>query len=129
FGFPYKQRVSELLPYGVYTIPGVSSVGLTEADARTKGHDVVVGSAYYRDNARGGIIGDREGLLKLVCDRSTRAVLGCHCVGEWAAELVHVGQAFMLLDGTVDTFIDMVFNFPTLGELYKYAAYDALGRW
>jgi NAD(P) transhydrogenase len=129
FGFPYKQRVSELLPYGVYTIPEVSSVGLAETEARAKGHDVVVGRASFRDNARGAIVGDREGLLKLVFDRRTRRVLGCHCVGERAAELVHVGQAVMLLDGTVETFIEMVFNFPTLTELYKYAAYDALGRW
>jgi NAD(P) transhydrogenase len=129
FGFPYKQRVSELLPYGVYTIPEVSSVGLSETAGATKGHDVVVGRARFADNARGSIIGDRDGLLKLVFDRKTRALLGCHCIGERAAELVHVGQAVMLLDGTVETFIEMVFNFPTLAELYKYAAYDALGRW
>jgi NAD(P) transhydrogenase len=128
FGFPYKARVSELLPYGVYTIPEVSCVGLAEAAARTKGYDVAAGRARFRDNARGAIIGDRDGLLKLVFDRASRRLLGCHCIGDRAAELVHVGQAVMLLDGTVETFIEMVFNFPTLSELYKYAAYDALGH-
>jgi NAD(P) transhydrogenase len=128
FGFPYKQHVSELLPYGVYTIPEVSSVGLGETEAKKRGHDVVVGRARFCDNARGAIIGDCDGVLKLVFDRKTRRLLGCHCVGERAAELVHVGQAIMLLDGTIETFIEMVFNFPTLSELYKYAAYDALGR-
>ena len=128
FGFPYKQNMSDLLPYGVYTIPEVSSVGLGETAARTRGHDVVVGRARFCDNARGAIIGDCDGVLKLVFDRGTRRLLGCHCVGERAAELVHVGQAVMLLDGTIETFIEMVFNFPTLSELYKYAAYDALGR-
>ena len=121
--------MSELLPYGVYTIPEVSSVGLTERAASEQKRPVVVGRARFRDNARGAIIGDRHGLLKLVFDRDSRALLGCHCIGERAADLVHVGQAVMLLDGRVDTFVEMVFNFPTLSELYKYAAYDALGRW
>ncbi len=128
FGFPYKQHVSTLLPYGVYTIPEVSSVGLGEGAARRAGHDIVVGRARFADNARGAIIGDRHGLLKLVFDRASRRLLGCHCIGERASELVHVGQAVMLLEGTIETFIEMVFNFPTLSELYKYAAYDALTR-
>jgi NAD(P) transhydrogenase len=128
FGFPYKQHVSAVLPYGVYTIPEVSTVGMTEAQARERGHEIVVGRARFCDNARGAIIGDCDGVLKLVFDRTTRRLLGCHCVGDRAAELVHLGQAIMLLDGTIDTFIEMVFNFPTLSELYKYAAYDALGR-
>jgi NAD(P) transhydrogenase len=128
FGFTYKQEVSSLLPFGVYTIPEVSSVGLSEADAAAKGFDAVVGRARFADNARGAIIGDRDGFLKLVFDRKSRRLLGCHCIGDRAAELVHTGQAVILLDGTIDTFIEMVFNFPTLSELYKYAAYDALGR-
>jgi NAD(P) transhydrogenase len=128
FGVPYKQHVSALLPFGVYTIPEVSCVGLAELEARRRGHEVVVGRARFCDNARGAIIGDSEGVLKLVFDRATRRLLGCHCVGERATELVHVGQAIMLLGGTIETFIEMVFNFPTLSELYKDAAYDALGR-
>ncbi len=114
------------LPYGVYTIPEVSSVGVSEEEARARGIDVVVGRALFRDNARGAIIGDRDGMTKLVFDRATRRLIGCHCVGERACELVHVGQAVMKLEGTVDTFIDMVFNYPSLSETYKYAAYDAL---
>ncbi|TMK87980.1 MAG: FAD-binding protein [Actinobacteria bacterium] len=116
------------LPYGVYTIPEVSSVGLSEQDARARGIDAVVGRASFRDNARGAIIGDRDGMTKLVFDRATRRLIGCHCVGERACELVHVGHAVMKLEGTVDTFIDMVFNYPSLSETYKYAAYDALDR-
>ena len=126
FGFDYKQELSDLLPYGVYTIPEVSSVGLGEAAALERGIDAVVGRASFADNARGEIIGDRDGMTKLVFDRSTRRLIGCHCVGERATELVHVGQAVMTLGGTVETFIEMVFNYPTLAETYKYAAYDAL---
>jgi NAD(P) transhydrogenase len=128
FDFDYKQELSDLLPYGVYTIPEVSSVGLSEADAAADGVDVVIGRAFFRDNARGEIIGDREGMTKLVFDRATRRLIGCHCVGERATELVHVGQAVMTLRGTVETFIEMVFNYPTLAETYKYAAYDALAE-
>jgi NAD(P) transhydrogenase len=127
FGFEYKRQVSELLPFGIYTIPEVSCVGFSEEGAREKGLDFVVGRAFYRDNARGKIVGDKDGVIKLVVERGTKKVLGCHCIGERASELVHVGQAVMLLGGTVDAFIDMVFNYPTLGEMFKYAAYDALG--
>jgi NAD(P) transhydrogenase len=128
FGFTYKKEVSSLTPYGVYTIPEVSSVGLSEEEATSRGIDFVVGRAQFRENARGAIIGDREGMTKLVFDRSTRRLVGCHCVGERASELVHVGHAAMTLGGTVDTLIEMVFNYPTLTETYKYAAYDALGQ-
>ncbi len=128
FGFAYKQEVSSLLPFGVYTIPEVSSVGMSEDEAAARGVDVVVGRASFRDNARGAIIGDRDGMTKLVFERATRQLIGVHCVGERASELVHVGHAVMTLHGTVETFIDMVFNYPTLSETYKYAAYDALAE-
>jgi NAD(P) transhydrogenase len=128
FGFAYKQEVSSLLPFAVYTIPEVSSVGISEEEAAAQGIDAVVGRAAFRDNARGAIIGDREGMTKLVFDRATRRLVGCHIVGERASELVHVGHAVMTLGGTVETFIEMVFNYPTLTETYKYAAYDALAR-
>jgi NAD(P) transhydrogenase len=127
FGFTYKRQVSHLLPFGIYTIPEVSCIGFSEETAKEKGMDFVVGRAFYRDNARGKIIGDKDGVIKLVVDRKTKKILGCHCIGERASELVHVGQSVMLLDGTTDTFIEMVFNYPTLGEMFKYAAYDALG--
>ena len=128
FGFTYKRQVSDLLPYGVYTIPEVSCVGLGEEEAARRGLDVVAGRAFYRDNVRGQIMNDRDGMVKLVFDRSTRRLIGCHCIGERASELVHVGQAIIVLHGTVETFIEMVFNHPTLGETFKYAAYDALAQ-
>jgi NAD(P) transhydrogenase len=128
FGFTYKRQVSHLLPFGIYTIPEVSCVGLSEEDAKAKGIDYVVGRALYRDNARGKIIGDKDGVIKLVFERETRKLIGCHCIGDRASELVHVGQALITLDGTVETFIEMVFNYPTLAEMFKYAAYDALGH-
>ena len=128
FGFAYKQAVSSLLPFAVYTIPEVSSVGLSAQEAADRGIDVVVGRAAFEDNARGAIIGDREGMTKLVFDRATRRLIGVQCVGERASELVHVGHAVLTLGGTVETFIEMVFNYPTLSETYKYAAYDALAE-
>ncbi len=128
FGFAYKKAVAPLFPYGLYTIPEVSMVGDTEDDARKKGLDVEVGKAWYRDNARGQIVNDQEGLLKLVFDAETRKLVGVHILGERATELVHVGQAVMAFGGTIDYFIDAVFNYPTLSEVYKYAAYDGLGR-
>ncbi len=87
-----------------------------------------MGRALYCDNARGAITGDREGITKLVVERETRRVVGVHVIGERASELVHIGQAVMQLGGGVDVFIDMVFNFPTLAESYKYAAYECLGQ-
>ena len=128
FGFEYKQAVGELLPYGIYTIPEVSSIGETEESCQHIGTAYVIGRAQYAHNARGKIAGDTEGLLKLVVARDSRKLIGVHVIGERATELVHVGQAIMHLGGKVDTLIDMVFNFPSLAEAYKYAAYDCLGK-
>ncbi|HEY8089226.1 MAG TPA: Si-specific NAD(P)(+) transhydrogenase [Polyangiaceae bacterium] len=128
FGFTYKRQVSHLLPFGIYTIPEVSCVGHSEEEAKSKGIDYVVGRALYRDNARGKIIGDKEGVIKLVFEKPTRKLIGCHCIGDRASELVHIGQAVITLGGTVETFIEMVFNYPTLAEMFKYAAYDALAH-
>lgn len=128
FGFAYKERVAPVFPYGIYTIPEVSAVGETEATCKEKGIDCVVGRAQYRDNARGQITGDVDGMTKLVVERATRKVLGVHVIGERASELVHIGLAVMTCGGTVDAFIEMVFNYPTLSESFKYAAYDVLGR-
>jgi NAD(P) transhydrogenase len=127
FGFTYKRQVSHLQPFGIFTIPELSCIGFSEEDATQKGLDFVVGRAFYRDNARGKIVGDKDGVIKIVVDRRTRKLLGCHCIGERSSELVHIGQAVMLLGGTIDAFIEMVFNYPTLSEMFKYAAYDALG--
>ncbi len=127
FQIDYKKAVGPMLPYGIYTIPEVSCVGETEETAREKNLDYVVGRAFNKDNARGQIQGDVEGMTKLIVHRATRRVIGVHLVGERATELVHVGQAIMHLGGTVDALIEMVFNYPTLAEAYKYAAYSALG--
>ncbi len=129
FGFTYKRQVSDVLPYGIYTIPEVSCVGVSEEDAGARRLDAVVGRAFYKHNARGRIIGDADGMVKLVFERGTRQLVGTHCIGDRATELVHIGQALLLTKGSVDTLIEMVFNYPTLAECYKYAAYDALGRW
>ncbi len=128
FEFTYKKQVSHLLPYGVYTIPEVSCVGFSEEQAREKSLDYVVGRALYVENARGKIGGDTEGVVKLLFDKQSRKLLGCHCIGDRASELVHIGQVVIALEGTIDTLIDMVFNYPTLAEMFKYAAYDALGQ-
>jgi NAD(P) transhydrogenase len=126
FEITYKQALSTLLPFGIYTIPEVSCVGETEQGARQKGLPFVVGRASFRDLARGQITGDLEGKTKLVVNALDRRILGVHVIGERASELVHIGQAVMACKGTVDTFIDLVLNVPTLAESYKYAAYSAL---
>jgi len=128
FGFEYKTSVGELLPYGIYTIPEVSALGETEESCQHLGTDYVAGRAYYAKNARGKIAGDTEGMLKLIVARDSRKLIGVHVIGERATELVHIGQAIMHLGGTVDTLIEMVFNYPSLAESYKYAAYDCLGK-
>ena len=128
FGFEYKKAVGELLPYGIYTIPEISSLGETEESCQHLGTAYVVGRAQYAQNARGKIAGDTEGLLKLIVARDSRKLIGVHVIGERATELVHVAQAIMHLGGKVDILIDMVFNYPSLAEAYKYAAYDCLGR-
>lgn len=127
FGIDYKQSVGDMLPYGIYTIPEVSCVGETEETCKARGIDYVVGRAFYKDNARGLIQGDLEGMTKLIVHRGTRRLIGVHLIGERASELVHIGQTVMHLGGRVDAFIEMVFNYPTLAESYKYAAYAALG--
>jgi NAD(P) transhydrogenase len=126
FGFTYKQSVASAMPYGIYTIPEVSSFGETEESCKEKGIDYVAGRALYADNPRGKITGDLDGITKLVVEKKTRKVLGVHVIGERASELVHIGQAVITLGGTVDVFIDMVFNYPTLADSYKYAAYQCL---
>jgi NAD(P) transhydrogenase len=115
-------------PYGIYTIPEISFIGKTEEQLTDEDAPYEVGMAYYREVARGQIRGDTTGRLKLIFNRETRKVLGVHIIGEDATELVHIGQAVMTLGGTVDYFIDTVFNYPTLAECYKVAAFNGLGR-
>ncbi len=128
FDLGYKQRVAGLLPYGIYTIPEVSSIGETEESAREKGLDAETGRASFAQNPRGQIIGETAGMVKLVFARADRTLLGAHVLGENAAELIHIASAVLHARGTIDVFLDMVFNYPTLSDTYKYAAYDGLGR-
>lgn len=114
----------ELIPAGVYTIPELSSVGLTEAAARARHGEVHVGRAPFHRIARGQISATPEGLLKLVCDPEGRRLLGVHVIGEGASELVHLGQLAMLSALPVDVFVDGLFNFPTLAEAYRVAALE-----
>jgi NAD(P) transhydrogenase len=115
-------------PYGIYTIPEISFIGKTEEQLTAEDVPYEVGMAYYRETARGQILGDTTGRLKLIFHRDTHDVLGVHIIGENASELVHIGQAVMVLGGKMDYFIDNVFNYPTLAECYKVAAFNGLGR-
>ncbi len=126
FDLGYKQSVGALLPYGIYTIPECSFVGATEEELAGRGAAYAVGRAELSENARGKIMGE-TGFVKLLVDRADRRLLGVHVVGERSSELVHVAQAHMSYGAPVDAFIEQVFNYPTLGEAFKYAAYDALG--
>lgn len=129
FNIGYKTKVSEVLPFGLYTVPEASFVGETEEAARARAPvTTLTGRAKFRDNARGQIIGDADGMLKLVFEAPTGRLLGVHIIGERATELIHVGSLALQKNCTIHEFIDMVFNFPTLSETYKYAAYDGLGQ-
>jgi NAD(P) transhydrogenase len=126
FDLTYKNEMAAILPYGIYTIPETSMAGETEESLKAKKVDYVVGYASFKDNARGKIIGEDFGRLKLIYGKDMK-LLGVHVIGEGATELVHVGLAAMLQGATSDLFVRMCFNYPTLSETYKYATYDALG--
>jgi NAD(P) transhydrogenase len=117
-----------LLPIGIWTIPEISIVGETEQGLRAKGVAHVVGRCRYDANPRGMLIGEGRGLLKLLFSLPDEKLRGVHVIGENACELIGIGLVAMTLDGTASTFIDTCFNYPTLTDLYKYAAYDATGR-
>ena len=127
FGIP-TVTMPALFPYGLYTIPEVSFVGQTEEQLTGGQVPYEVGIANYREIARGGIIGDTIGRLKLIFHRETGAVLGVHIIGDGATELVHIGQAVIALGGTIRYFIDHVFNYPTLAECYKVAALAGINK-
>jgi NAD(P) transhydrogenase len=118
----------DLFPYGLYTVPEISFVGRTEEELTAAGVPYESGLAHYREIARGQIIGDTTGRLKLLFHRESGLVLGVHIIGEGAAELIHIGQAVMALGGTIRYFVDHVFNYPTLAECYKVAALAGLNR-
>ena len=115
-------------PYGIYTIPEISFVGKTEEQLTEEDVPYEVGVAYYREIARGQIRGDTTGRLKLIFHRETKELLGVHIIGEGASEILHIGQAVLILKGTIDYFVNTVFNYPTLAECYKAAAFNGLNK-
>lgn len=126
FSFDYKKAVSPLIPYGLYTVPEVSMIGESEDSLAEQGRPYLVGRASYDRNPRAQIIGATGGLVKLLFDPKSQRLLGAHIIGDHASELIHIAQACLHFGGSIDFFIQNVFNFPTLADLYKYAAYDGL---
>jgi NAD(P) transhydrogenase len=127
FDLRYKERVSPVLPLAVYTVPEIAMAGLTSGQCDERGLVHLAGRAGYDKSARGQIIGDADGMLKLVFATTDKRLLGVHILGELASELVHIGASVLAREGTIDEFIDAVYNYPSLSESYKYAAYDGLG--
>ena len=127
FGAPMP-AAPEHFPYGIYAVPEISTVGLTELQARESGFGYEVGIARFREISRGHIMGLESGMMKLLFALSDRKLLGAHIVGEGATELIHIGQAVLNLGGTIDYFVENAFNYPTLAEGYKIAALDAYNR-
>ncbi len=127
FGIEHRS-FPELFPYGIYAIPEISTVGANEEDLTRAGVPYEVGKAYYKEIARGQILGDTIGMLKLIFHRENHKLLGVHIIGEGASELIHIGQTVMAFGSTVDYFINTVFNYPTLAECYKTAAFDGVNR-
>jgi len=121
-------RMEVALPFGIYSIPEISYIGATEQELTEKGVPYETGLARYRENARGHILGDENGMLKILFHRDSLEVLGVHIIGEYSTELIHIGQAVMALNGTLNYFRDAVFNYPTLSECYKVAALDGFNK-
>ncbi len=127
FGMPvHSDRAA--YPYGIYSIPEISFIGKTEEQLTEEGVPYEVGMAYFREIARGQIRGDTTGRLKILFDPTSKLLLGVHIIGEGASELLHIGQAVFALKGTVEYFVDTVFNYPTLAECYKAAAFNGLNK-
>jgi NAD(P) transhydrogenase len=118
----------DVLPYGIYSIPEIATVGRSEEDLTKAGIAYETGVAQYREIARGQLIGDEIGMLKLLTEQDTHAVLGAHAIGTGATEMIHIAQAVMALKGTADYFVDAVFNYPTLAECYRVAALNGLNK-
>ncbi|MBC8130395.1 MAG: Si-specific NAD(P)(+) transhydrogenase [Rhizobiaceae bacterium] len=118
----------EFFPYGIYSVPEISTVGMTEEEVRKRGIPYECGIARFRETSRGHIMGLQNGMMKMIFSKKTRRLLGVHIVGEGATELVHIGQAVLNLKGTIDYFMENTFNYPTLAEAYKIASLDAWNR-
>jgi NAD(P) transhydrogenase len=122
------QAPPEFFPYGIYSVPEMSTIGMTEEQVRQKRIPYECGVARFRETARGQIMGLNAGFMKMIFALETRRLLGVHIVGEGATELIHIGQAVLNLGGTLDYFVENTFNYPTLAEAYKIAALDAWNR-
>lgn len=118
----------EYFPYGIYSVPEISTVGMTEEEVIERGIAYECGLGRFRETSRGHIMGLDKGILKMIFSLKTRRLLGCHIVGEGATELIHIGQAVLNLQGTLEYFVENTFNYPTLAEAYKIAALDAWNR-
>jgi len=129
FQLQYKQKIASVLPLAVYTIPEIAMAGLSEDECQAKNIPYLVGRSFYDKSPRGQIIGDTQGMLKLIFSPPDKKLLGVHLIGEMASELVHIGMHAMAHDQTIDEFIAAVYNYPTLADSYKYAAYDGLDAW
>ena len=129
FNLTSKEEMSAVVPLAVYAIPEISMVGMTEEECITRKIPYLLGRGFYARNPRGQIIGDMSGMIKLIFSPQDKKLLGAHIIGEQASELIHLAAHVMEIDGTIDTFIRSVYNYPTLSDLYKYAAYDGLGNW
>jgi len=128
FGDDHIVSNPSFYPYGIYTIPEISFIGKTEEQLTEEDVPYEVGVAYYREIARGQIRGDTTGRLKIIFHRETHSILGVHIIGEGASELLHIGQAVMALGGKLEYFVETVFNYPTLAECYKVAAFNGMNR-
>jgi NAD(P) transhydrogenase len=127
FGLPMPPA-PQYFPYGIYAVPEISTVGMSEQEVRDKKINYECGIARLRETSRGHIMGLEQGMMKMIFSIKTRRLLGVHIIGEGATELIHIGQAVLNLKGTVDYFIENTFNYPTLAEAYKIAALDAWNR-
>jgi NAD(P) transhydrogenase len=127
FGLPMPPAPA-FFPYGIYAVPEISTVGMSEQEVRDRGIVYETGIARFRETSRGHIMGLEQGLMKMIFSNKTRRLLGVHIIGEGATELIHIGQAVLNLKGTIDYFIENTFNYPTLAEAYKIAALDAWNR-
>jgi NAD(P) transhydrogenase len=127
YGVP-TQSLPELFPYGIYSIPEISMVGKTEKQLTDAGIPYEAGIAHYKEVARGQLVGDTSGMLKILIHQETHQLLGVHVIGTGATELIHIGQAVLTFGGKVEFFINNVFNYPTLAETYKVAAFNGLNK-
>jgi NAD(P) transhydrogenase len=124
----FQERLSPVLPLAVYAIPEISMVGITEDECKSRNIPYLIGRGSYEDNARGQIIGDMCGMIKIIFSPSDKKLLGAHIIGEQASELIHIASHVMMADGAIDEFVRAVYNYPTLADLYKSAAYDGLDQ-